>query len=337
MDLWNTLYGDIEDAKSLILVIMEYRQLGRTGIQVSLLGQGCGGPSQLGQRTNVDQAGIDRLITLGLDAGINFFDTAEAYGNSETILGNALTRVQRDDYYLASKFTYRSSNAERKIISPKDLRRRLHQTLRCLKVECLDLYQIHGLQLEDVDSVMNDLVPELERQRQAGRIRFIGVTELWDHDGRHNTLMECVPSGQFDTAMIGYNLLNSCADDLLFEICRRENIGVIIMFAVRRAMSDLARRQQIFDRLVEEGSLEIDALDTPDPLAWLVSKEVSSVKEAGYRFAIDPDVVGTVLTGTSKEQHLTQNLSAITAGPLPKTLHSEIKSRYGHLTQPLGN
>ena len=84
---------------------MEYRRLGRTGMQVSLLGQGCGGPSQLGQHTNVDQAGIDRLIALGLDAGINFFDTAEAYGDSETILGRALSGIKRDHYYLASKFT----------------------------------------------------------------------------------------------------------------------------------------------------------------------------------------------------------------------------------------
>ena len=107
------------------------------------------------------------------------------------------------------------------------------------------------------------------------------------------------------------------------------------MFAIRRAMSDLARRRQIFNRLVKEGDLE--TADSHDPLAWLVSKEVRSVMEAGYRFAIEPDVVGTVLTGTSKEQHLKQNLSAIAAGPLPKTLHSEIKSRYGHLTQSLGN
>ena len=316
---------------------MEYRRLGRTGMQVSLLGQGCGGPSQLGQHTNVDQAGIDRLIALGLDAGINFFDTAEAYGDSETILGRALSGIKRDHYYLASKFTYRSSDADTTIIRPQDLKRRLNQTLDCLKLEYLDLYQIHGLQLEDVDSVMNDLLPELERQRQAGRIRFIGVTELWGHDGSHQALLECLPSGQFDTAMIGYNLLNSCAEDRLFEICRTENVGVIIMFAIRRAMSDLARRRQIFDHLVEEGYLEGASLDNHDPLAWLVSKEVRSVMEAGYRFAIEPDVVGTVLTGTSKEQHLKQNLSAIAAGPLPKTLRSKIKSRYGHLTQPLGN
>lgn len=316
---------------------MEYRRLGRTGMQVSLLGQGCGGPSQLGQHTNVDQAGIDRLIALGLDAGINFFDTAEAYGDSETILGRALSGIKRDRYYIASKFTYRSSDADTTIIRPKDLRRRLHQTLDCLKLEYLDLYQIHGLQLEDVDSVMNDLLPELERQRQAGRIRFIGVTELWGHDGSHQALLECLPSGQFDTAMIGYNLLNSCAEDRLFEICRTENVGVIIMFAIRRAMSDLARRRQTFDHLVEEGYLEGASLDNHDPLAWLVSKKVRSVMEAGYRFAIGPDVVGTVLTGTSKEQHLKQNLSAIAAGPLPKTLRSKIKSRYGHLTQPLGN
>ena len=313
---------------------MKYRQLGRSGLQVSEIGLGTNnfgihpGPTNYGSQMT-PQAARD-VIDAALDFGVNLIDTADVYsgGDSERYIGRAL-RGKRHKAVIATKFGgwWLSDKAgvggsRQHIVTAVD------RSLSRLRTDYIDLYQIHGLQLEDVDSVMNDLLPELERQRQAGRIRFIGVTELWGHDGSHQALLECLPSGQFDTAMIGYNLLNSCAEDRLFEICRTENVGVIIMFAIRRAMSDLARRRQTFDHLVEEGYLEGASLDNHDPLAWLVSKEVRSVMEAGYRFAIEPDVVGTVLTGTSKEQHLKQNLSAIAAGPLPKTLRSKIKSRY---------
>ena len=83
---------------------MEYRILGRTGLKVSVMGIGGGGPTQMGQKTGVDQAGVNRLVQRALDLGINFFDTAAAYGESETIIGNALKGVPRDDYILATKF-----------------------------------------------------------------------------------------------------------------------------------------------------------------------------------------------------------------------------------------
>ncbi len=315
---------------------MEYRRLGRTEMQVSLLGQGGGGPSQLGQRTDVDQTGIDRLIAAGIDAGVNFFDTAEIYGESEAILGRALGGVDRERYFLASKVTYKNRRGDGKIIDAAELGKRLEGSLRRLRVDYLDVYQFHGLEAADVDPVMTDLMPEMERQRRAGKVRFIGVSELWAVDGAHAALLKCLPGGHFDTAMVGYNLLNSCAEDELLDVCRENNVGVIVMFAVRRAMTDAARRREIFEDLVKDGLLNRDDVDGDDPLAWIVGDEVGSVPEAGYRFALEPDVVGTVLTGTSKVEHLRQNLAAVESGPLPAKLRVAIRERYGHLTQALG-
>jgi L-galactose dehydrogenase len=315
---------------------MEYRRLGRTEMQVSLLGQGGGGPSQLGQRTDVDQAGIDHLIAAGLEAGVNFFDTAEVYGDSEAILGRALAAVDRDRYFLASKVSYKDRRSDGKIIDAAELGKRLDRSLERLGIDYLDVYQFHGLEAEDVDPVMTDLMPEMERQRQAGKICFIGVSELWETDGAHEGLLKCLPGGHFDTAMVGYNLLNSCAEDELFDVCRENDVGVIVMFAVRRAMTDPARRREIFDELVTGGFLDRDDVDGDDPLAWMLQDGVGSVPEAGYRFALEPDIVGTVLTGTSKVEHLRQNLAAVESGPLPAKLRVAIRERYGHLTRALG-
>ena len=85
---------------------MHYRTLGRTGLKVSLLSQGTGGPSQFGQNRGLLQAEQDRLIRRCLDLGINLFDTHESYGDSEAILGRALDGVPRDDYILVTKWAY---------------------------------------------------------------------------------------------------------------------------------------------------------------------------------------------------------------------------------------
>ncbi|MDP6509491.1 MAG: aldo/keto reductase [Chloroflexota bacterium] len=310
--------------------------MGRTEMRVSLLGQGGGGPSQLGQRTDVDQPGIDRLIAAGIEAGINFFDTAESYGESEVILGQALAGVERDRYFLASKVSYKNRRGDGRIINAKELVERLDRSLERLGTDYLDLYQMHGLEAGDVGPVLSDLIPELERQRRAGRIRAIGVSELWEVDGPHEALLKCLPDGPFDTTMVGYNLLNSCAEDALFDVCREHDIGVIVMFAVRRAMSDAARRNEIFAELVKDGSLDPDSVDAADPLGWVLRDGVGSIPEAAYRFALEPNVVGTVLTGTSKIEHLRHNLAAVAAGPLPPDLRREIRERYGQLTQSLG-
>jgi aryl-alcohol dehydrogenase-like predicted oxidoreductase len=122
----------------------------------------------------------------------------------------------------------------------------------------------------------------------------------------------------------------------LFDVCRENDVGVIVMFAVRRAMTDPARRREIFDELVTGGFLDRDDVDGDDPLAWMLQDGVGSVPEAGYRFALEPDIVGTVLTGTSKVEHLRQNLAAVESGPLPAKLRVGIRERYGHLTRALG-
>jgi aryl-alcohol dehydrogenase-like predicted oxidoreductase len=82
---------------------MQYRTLGRTGLQVSLVSLGTGGPSNFGQRTGLDLQGQKALIREALDLGINFFDTAAAYRDSEKLLGQALQDVPRDKYILATK------------------------------------------------------------------------------------------------------------------------------------------------------------------------------------------------------------------------------------------
>src|SRR5436305_8281368 len=89
---------------------MQYRRLGRTGLQVSVIGLGTGGPSMLGQRSGVAQGEAERTVRHALDLGINLIDTAADYQGSEAILGAALAGVPRGSYVLCTKF-----KAERRV------------------------------------------------------------------------------------------------------------------------------------------------------------------------------------------------------------------------------
>ena len=87
---------------------MEYRTLGRTGLKVSLVSYGSGGSSKLGQNTGLTAKEQDVLTGRCIESGINLFDTSEGYGDSEQILGRALTTYPRDAYILATKCRYKN-------------------------------------------------------------------------------------------------------------------------------------------------------------------------------------------------------------------------------------
>ena len=98
---------------------MEYRKLGRTGLEVSLLSLGSGGPNRFGQARYVPRKRIDRLVRLALDRGVNFFDTSAAYQESESLLGRALSGVARDRFHIATKVR---PVEQGRVITPSELR-----------------------------------------------------------------------------------------------------------------------------------------------------------------------------------------------------------------------
>src|SRR4030088_1368782 len=98
---------------------MQYRTLGRTGLNVSLLGLGSGGASRLGQRYNLSTSETARLVKRALDAGVNLIDPAPSYSESETLLGEALSGVPRAQYVLCTKFQPNQGGA---LLMPSDLR-----------------------------------------------------------------------------------------------------------------------------------------------------------------------------------------------------------------------
>jgi aryl-alcohol dehydrogenase-like predicted oxidoreductase len=322
---------------------MRYRRLGRTGLSVSVIGLGTGGPSSLGQTTGVPEADAARLVRHALDVGINLIDTAADYKESEAILGRALRGVQRDRYVMCTKF-----KAERRaraatgsyateLKSAQEMIDSLERSLRCLQIDCVDVFQIHGVPADLYEPIRDRFVPVLRRLQAEGKCRFIGITDAFsDQDGR-TQLVRAVEENDFDTVMVGYNLLTPGARDDVFPAALEHDRGVIVMCAVRRAIARPDQLRPLIASLKTAGQIAADAVPDQHPLDWLVHNGVASVPAAAYKFAADHPAVGCVLAGTASVEHLDQNVEAILGPPLHREDQVRLLETFGPVGRKLGN
>ncbi len=292
---------------------MEYRRLGRTGLSASVMGIGAGGPSRLGQRDNIrSEAESVDLVLQGLDAGINFIDTAEAY-QTEAIVGAAVAQRDRGRIIISTKKRLGNEN-----ISPEKLLNGLHDSLRRLRTDYIDIYHLHGLRLEQYDYYCQEIVPQLQDLRQAGLIRFIGVTEHWNGDLHHSMLQRALEDDIFDVIMLGFNLLNQKARDKALPAAIKKDIGVLVMFAVRRALSQPEKLKATLLTLIESGEIDSSDIDIENPLGFLLADgSAVSIPDAAYRFCRAEAGAHVILSGTSNPRHLQANLESFDRPPLP--------------------
>lgn len=189
---------------------MQKRKLGRTGLDVSLLTFGCGAVG--GLMTKGDPADQMRAVSRALELGVNMFDTAPLYGNgaSETNVGRIFREIKRD-VVLCTKVNI---PPEGKSDIAGAIAASLDASLKRLGRDHVDLLQLHNSisangQARDltVDTVLGEVAPAFERLRQAGKIRYFGITAIGDTDALHRV----IASKAFDTAQVVYNMLNPSA------------------------------------------------------------------------------------------------------------------------------
>ncbi len=192
---------------------MQYRKLGKTDVEVSHLAFGAwqlGDPAYWGTDTQADaQAAVDAAI----DGGINFFDTAEMYGDgeSERVLGKVLGK-RRNNLILATK-------AWPTNCAPKDLRAACEASLERLGTDYVDLYQIHW---PFSHASYEEAQAELDKLKAEGKIRMAGVSNFGTRD-----LASWLETGQAVTNQLGHNLLFRAVEYDIVPACRRQGVGVI--------------------------------------------------------------------------------------------------------------
>ena len=158
------------------LGLMQRRPLGRTGLQVSIVGFG---GSPLGSVFRpVSQVEANGIVAAALDVGINYFDTAPFYGATaaESALGRALAGVPRENYVMATKVgRYGPKEFD---FSAARMERSVDESLARLRCGHIDLIQVHDLEFGSLEQVWSETLPALDRLRASGKVRFVGITGL---------------------------------------------------------------------------------------------------------------------------------------------------------------
>ena len=193
------------------------RKLGKTGVAVTILG--LGGEGVL--RTQGYEKQAYTLINRAIDLGINYFESARAYADSETYYGLAL-KERRKELFLNSK-----SHARDK----KGALQHLHETLRNMKTDYLDLWQIHDVrteeEMQEIFGSQGALAAFVEA-REKGLVRFIGIT------GHHDPeiLKQCMEKFNFDTVLLPINPAEPHYQSFIeavLPLARKKNMGIIAM------------------------------------------------------------------------------------------------------------
>ena len=273
--------------------------LGRTGFEVTRLGYGAMELMAGLRGRAIEAEPAKRLLNAVLDAGINFIDTSPDYGDSETLIGEAISH-RRDQYFLASKCGCpinqpRPASGERPphVFTRQNIRACVEQSLERMKTDHLDLVQFHHNPTRSVLEE-NDSVAELDVLRAEGKIRFTGMS------GDLPNLREQIEMGVFDAFQIPYSLAQPQHHEWITK-ASRGGAGTVIR-------SDVARSAR--------------ATTATDDLRGNMS-----MMEFMLRFTISHPHVSTTIVGTLNPDHLADNVRAARRGPLPDDVYEEAKRR----------
>ncbi len=313
---------------------MEMRIFGRSGMKISILGFGCGAVGGLMVRG--DPADQERAIGRALDSGVNYFDTAVAYGNgeSEKNLGRILNKLKPKDAIVGTKVRLPPNTGP----SAEFIAKSLEGSLQRLGREQVDILHFHdpitatgGGNTLSPRQVLEQVVPAFEALRRQGKVRFLGLTATGDT----SALQEVIDARVFDSAQVIYNMLNASAASALprdypaqdygklFEHTKAAGVGVIgVRVLAGGALSGSAERHAIASAapapIGSAASYEGD-LKRAQRLAPLVKEGfAASLAEAATRFCIGHPAMGTILVGVATPQQFEDALAAVMKGPLPQ-------------------
>ena len=214
---------------------MEYRKLGQTDLNLSLVG--FGSATLGGVFGNIDPAEGIRAVHLAVDSGINFFDSSPYYGITlaETRLGEALAG-RRERVVLATKCgRYGFDQFD---FSAKRVTASIDESLRRLQTDYIDLFQVHDVEFGDVEQIIHETLPALRQLQQQGKARYIGITGYPPKLLRR--MAEATPVDSILT-YCHYNLINTDMDGVLTGFARERGIGLINASGLVHGSSDRAR------------------------------------------------------------------------------------------------
>jgi len=306
---------------------MEYRPLGKTGLIVSVAGLGCGGNSRLGLGRGASFDDGVAVVRTAVDLGVNFLDTAEAYGTEE-IVGAAARCYDRDRLVISTKAIFKAGDD-----SGETVARRVDAGLRRLGLDYVDIFHFHAVNPVAYEYHRDVLAPALIRLKEQGKVRHIGITETGPNDPEQRMLAQAIQEAPWEVTMLAYSLMNQGARHRIFPVTQRRGIGTLLMFVVRNIFSNAAYRRDVFAKLVGQGHLDPSILSDGDPLGFLVSEGAAeSITDAAYRYARHEQGADVILFGTGNKAHVKANVDSILRPSLAPPIIERLHAWFGHLT-----
>jgi L-galactose dehydrogenase len=218
------------------------------------------------------------------------------------------------------------------------LARRVEASLARLHTDYIDIYQLHAVTPEDYAYAQGELVPALVKMRDQGKIRFIGITEGFVNDPGHAMLQQALHDDVWDVIMVGFNILNQSARDTVLPMAIKKDIGVLDMFAVRKALTRSEVLAGYIQDMVDQGIIDKESIDRRDPLGFLIhSGAATSLPDAAYRFVRYEPGIHCVLVGTGKLDHLQANAQSLHRPPLPDEVATKLRGLFQGVDSVSGN
>ena len=314
---------------------MQYRELGRTGIRVSAIGFGAwaiGGSVEasgapLGWGRTSDDESLS-AIRRARELGVTLYDTADSYGfgRSESLLGIVLSRYRQEVVIATKVGVVRTSSGElKKDFSRQHIFHAVDGSLKRLRTDYIDLYQVHNPTLDDLRR--DEIQDAMERLQDAGKIRFWGVSVSTPEEG-----IEVVNRGWAHALQVLYNALNQAPARDLFPLAREKGYGVIARVPLASGLltgkfridslfaSDDVRQNFLTPRRLQE------AIERVDEVKSIIGGASRNLTEGALRFVLADEAVSSTIPGARNARQVEMNVAALDA-TLPPDVVEKLRNR----------
>jgi aryl-alcohol dehydrogenase-like predicted oxidoreductase len=313
---------------------MRYRRLGRTGLEVSELGYGAWGIGKSQWMGAEDDESL-RALGVAIDGGVDFIDTALAYGrgHSEQLVGQVV-RERDETVHVATKVPPKNGrwpapdDATADEAFPREwVRRCTERSLDNLGLDAIDVQQFHVWNDRWVGQ--GDWLEAVEELKSEGKIRFFGVS-INDHQPAN--ALALIQTGVVDTVQVIHNVFDQSPEDELFAACVEHDVGVIVRVPfdegslTGRITPDTEFPEGDFRAHYFRGDRKEQVFERTQAIASDLGVERDGLAEVALRYVLAHEAVGTVIAGMRSMRNVERNLAAVEKGPLSDVEAGRLKA-----------
>jgi len=312
---------------------MRYRSFGKTGLKVSEIGYGAWGIGKTFWIGAEDDESL-RSLRAAREAGVNFYDTALAYGDGHSERLIAQCFGQSSDVIIASKVPPKDRvwpvkpGAPLRNAFPKDyVLGCLDQTLKNLGRESVDIYQFHTW--NDQWASEEEWQETVHEMKTSGKAKFVGIS-MQNH--QPTNVLKALDTGLVDSVQVIYNIFDQSPEDELFAYCQKNGIGVIVRVPfdegslTGKITPDTTFPEGDFRNVYVSGGRKQEAWERALAIALDLGISLEELPEVALRFCLSHAAVSTVIPGMRNTKHVAANTAVSDAVPLPAEVLNNLRS-----------